>query len=50
MSLGRWGWDERWSKEAAALEIDPRARAAALADRKSALKTLQYHPKYKDRS
>ena len=27
---------------------DPRARAAALSDRKSALKTVKYHPKYKD--
>ena len=27
---------------------DPRARAAALSDRKSALKTVKYHPKYRD--
>jgi len=27
---------------------DPRARAAALADHKSALKTVKYHPKYRD--
>ncbi len=29
---------------------DPRARAAALSNRKSALKTLKYHPKYRDSS
>jgi ribosome biogenesis GTPase len=28
---------------------DPRARAAALRERKSALRTVKYHPKYKDR-
>jgi ribosome biogenesis GTPase len=28
---------------------DPRAKAAALSERKSALKTVKYHPKYKDR-
>ncbi len=27
---------------------DPRARAAALADRKSAMKTMKHHPKYQD--
>mgnify|MGYP006279880561 FL=1 len=27
---------------------DPRARAAALSDRKSALKTVRFHPKYRD--
>ena len=29
---------------------DPRARAAALSDQKSAFKTLKYHPKYRDKS
>jgi ribosome biogenesis GTPase len=28
---------------------DPRARAEALRDRKSAMKTVKYHPKYKDK-
>jgi ribosome biogenesis GTPase len=31
-------------------KVDPRARAAAVSDRKSALKTLKFHPKHKNQS
>jgi ribosome biogenesis GTPase len=31
-------------------KIDPRARAAAVSEWKTALKTLKYHPKYRDRT
>jgi len=47
---GRLGSFKKLQAEAAYEQRrnDPRARAAALSEHKSALKTLKYHPKYKD--
>ena len=30
-------------------KVDPRARAAALAEHKSAIKSMKYHPKFRKR-
>lgn len=50
LDLGRLESFRKLQAEAAyeQRKIDPRARAAALSDHKSALKTVKYHPKYRD--
>jgi ribosome biogenesis GTPase len=52
LDAGRLASFRKLQAEAAfqARKVDPRARAAALAKHKSALKTLKYHPKFKDQA
>jgi hypothetical protein len=49
LDAARLGSFRKLQAEAAYEErrTDPRARAAAISDRKSALKTMKHHPKYK---